>query len=68
MEKELPPGEYDIWAQTEAKRSTLVELKPDETRCVRAGVDMGVWVGRPRLETVSLNECEKGIRNLKQSF
>ncbi|MGF6148032.1 Protein of uncharacterised function (DUF2846) [Kingella potus] len=68
LEKELPPGEYDIWAQTEAKRSTLVELKPDETRCVRAGVDMGVWVGRPRLETVSLNECEKGIRNLKQSF
>lgn len=68
VEKELPPGEYDVWAQTEAKRSTLVELKPNETRCVRASIDMGVWVGRPHFETVSLNECKKGIQGLKQSF
>lgn len=67
VEKELPPGEYDIWAQTEAKRSTLLELKPNETRCVRAGVNMGMWVGRPYFETVSLNECKKGIQGLKHS-
>ena len=28
---------------------------------------MGMWVGRPYFETVSLNECKKGIQGLKQS-
>ena len=68
LEKELPPGEYNIWAQTEAKRSTLIELKPNETQCVRAGVNLGMWVGRPYFDIVSLNECRQNIQGLKQSF
>ncbi|MCP2039922.1 hypothetical protein L1281_000501 [Neisseria sp. HSC-16F19] len=67
LEKEVPPGEYDVWAKTELKSSILINLEAGDTKCVRAGLMAGIWIARPFLEYVSLKECEKELIGTKYS-
>lgn len=67
ISKELIPGDYEIWAKTEARRSVQVPLRPNETQCVKASVGFGAFVGRPKLEWVPMEKCETEIRSTVQS-
>lgn len=46
------PGQYEIWAQTEAKASRMINIRMGEDYYVRCDVGMGAFVGRPELELV----------------
>lgn len=69
IEKEITPTENtEIWAKTESKASVSIDMKPNETYCVKGGVGIGFLVGRPNLEIVDKALCEKEIVNTERSF
>ncbi|UOO75863.1 DUF2846 domain-containing protein [Neisseria sp. Dent CA1/247] len=68
LSKELAPGEYEIWAKTEARRSVTIPLRANEIQCVKASVGFGAFVGRPKLESVSLDQCKAEITATKESL
>lgn len=53
--------EVEIWAQTESKTSITLDTENNKTYCIRAGVGMGLVVGRPTLEQVDIETCQKEI-------
>lgn len=61
LEKELPAGTYEIWAETEAKRNIDVTLEPATVTCIRGGVTLGFMVGRPTFSPVPLNQCTEEL-------
>ena len=61
FQKELAPGEYEIWGQTEVRRGIKVQLLPNAIQCLRTKVSMGVMVGRPQFATVDMDQCQKEI-------
>lgn len=68
ISKELAPGDYEIWAKTEARRSVTIPLRANEIQCVKASVGFGAFVGRPKLESVSLDQCKAEITATKASL
>ncbi|QKF66660.1 DUF2846 domain-containing protein [Arcobacter venerupis] len=69
IEKEITPNENtEIWAKTESKASVSIDMKPNETYCVKGGVGVGFLVGRPNLEIVDKTLCEKEIVDTQKSF
>lgn len=69
IEKEVVPTEnIEIWAKTESKASVSLDMKPNETYCVKGGVGVGFFVGRPNLEIVDKTLCEKEIIDTQRSF
>lgn len=69
IEKEIAPTEnVEIWAKTESKASVSLDMKPNETYCVKGGVGIGFLVGRPNLEIVDRALCEKEIIDTQRSF
>ena len=69
LETTLEPNqEVEIWAKTEAKASLLLTPAPNETYCVRGGVGIGFFVGRPKLELVSLATCKEEISKTNLSI
>lgn len=68
IEKEITPTEnLEVWAKTEAKASVSLDIKPNETYCVKGGVGIGFLVGRPNLEIVDKTLCEKEIIDTQKS-
>lgn len=65
---DLPPGEHEISAKTEVRRSVTLPFKPNEIQCVKASVGFGAFVGRPKLEAVSLEQCRNEIAGTKASI
>lgn len=53
--------EVEVWAKTEAKSSVTIDTENNATYCIRAGLGMGWLVGRPKLEKVDMETCEKEI-------
>ena len=53
--------EVEIWAETESKTSITIDTESNKTYCIRAGVGMGILIGRPTLEQVDMETCEKEI-------
>lgn len=53
--------EVEIWAKTESKTSITLDTESNKTYCIRAGVGMGIIVGRPTLEQVDMETCQKEI-------
>lgn len=69
IEKEITPSEnIEIWAKTESKASVSLDMKPNETYCIKGGVGIGFIVGRPNLEIVDKTLCEKEIIDTQRSF
>ena len=69
IEKEITPTENtEIWAKTESKASISLDVKPNEIYCVKGGVGVGFFVGRPNLELVDKALCEKEIIDTQKSF
>lgn len=68
IEKEMTSTEnIEIWAKTESKASVSLDLKPNETYCIKGGVGIGFLVGRPNLEIVDKTLCEKEIIETQKS-
>lgn len=68
IEKEITPKENtEIWAKTESKASVSLDMKPNETYCIKGGVGIGFLVGRPNLEIVDKTLCEKEIIDTQRS-
>jgi len=61
---ELNPGVHEIWAKTEAKAGVPVTMKRGATQCIKAGVTMGVFVGRPSLQKVDMQTCRYDIKKI----
>lgn len=68
ISKELAPGDYEIWAKTEVRRSVTVPLRANEIQCVKAGIGFGVLAGRPKIESVPLSQCQAEITATKESL
>ncbi len=68
LSAELEPGNYEVWGKTEARRSVTIPLRANEIQCVKAGVGMGAFVGRPKLNHVSIDQCRSEIIGTQQSF
>jgi len=61
---ELKPGSREIWAKTEAKVGVPITLRSGATQCVKAGVSMGLFVGRPTLQKVDMQTCRYDIKRI----
>lgn len=61
VQMDLPIGESEIWGKTEAKSSVTLDIKNGETYCIRGGVGVGFFVGRPHLEIVDMATCKGEI-------
>ncbi len=69
IEKEIIPTErIEIWAKTESKASVSLDIKPNETYCVKGGVEMGLLVGRPNLGIIDKTLCEKEMIDTQRSI
>ena len=53
--------EVEIWGKTEAKSSVTIDTESNRTYCIKAGVGIGFFVGRPHLKQVDMQTCEKEI-------
>ncbi len=47
------PGELEIWAKTESRSSVTIKVEAGKASYVKAGVSMGLFVGRPSFEEVT---------------
>ncbi|MCS4533388.1 DUF2846 domain-containing protein [Neisseria montereyensis] len=65
---DVVPGDYEIWARTEAKGGVNIPLKPNEIQCVKASVGFGLLVGRPKFQQVPLEQCQAEITNTVHSI
>ena len=61
---ELKPGTHEIWAKTEAKVGVPVSIRSGTTQCVKAGVGMGLFIGRPELQKIDLQTCRYDIKKI----
>lgn len=68
ISQELEPGNYEIWAKTEVRRSVNVSLIANQIQCVKASVGFGAFIGRPKLEQVPLAQCNTEIQRTVASF
>jgi hypothetical protein len=59
------PGEVEIWAETEAKSSVTVDLKPGDRKYVKGTVGVGFLVGRPSLTLVDPATAQAEIKECK---
>ncbi|MDL0089138.1 hypothetical protein [Campylobacter gastrosuis] len=46
----------------------MIETKPNEIYCVKGGVGIGFFVGRPQLKAVDLETCQKEIIETRSSL
>ncbi len=68
IEKEMTPTEnIKIWAKTESKSSLSLDMKPNETYCIKSELKIGFLVGKPNLEIVDRALCEKEIVETQRS-
>lgn len=49
---DVPAGEHFVSAETEVKRSVLVQVKPNEIAYVKCEIGFGFFVGQPKLTLV----------------
>jgi len=66
--KELSPGRKIVSAATESTVTVPVTIQKNKMTCVRAGITIGIVVGRPTLEYVDNNICLKEIKGTKKSI
>lgn len=61
----LPPGEYEISASTEAERNLSLTLDAGQERYVRLEVKMGAFVGQVKPVLVDVAEGRQQIQDMK---
>lgn len=64
LSTELPAGEYEVWAKTEARKGIHIRIGANEIVCVKGGISFGFVVGRPKFEQVSLEQCKRELIGL----
>lgn len=62
---ESKAGEVEFWAQTEAKSSVTLDLKPAQMYCIKGEVGLGFLAGRPHLSIVDDNLCKSQLKETK---
>lgn len=67
VEVDVPVGENEIWGRTESKTSVTLDVKNGETYCVKGGVGIGFFIGRPNFEIVDMQTCQTEIVGTKQN-
>jgi hypothetical protein len=63
--KDLEAKPTRLWAKTEVKRYLDIDLKPNHIYFVRGRITWGWFVGRPRLETLNVNEFQALVSRKK---
>lgn len=64
----LKPGEYEIWAKTEAKNEVIFKAEADQIYCIQHYITPGFLIGHPQFELQDLAKCESGIKDTKLSI
>ena len=59
-------GEVEIWAKTEAKESFVLSVRKGADYYVRTGVTMGLLLGRPDLDVVSVESGKVEYESIKE--
>lgn len=67
VEVDVPVGENEIWGRTESKTSVTLDVKNGETYCVKGGVGIGFFIGRPNFEIVDMQTCQAEIVGTNQN-
>ena len=67
VEVDVPVGENEIWGRTESKSSVTLDVKNGETYCVKGGVGIGFFIGRPNFEIVDMQTCQTEIVGTNQN-
>ena len=67
MVKELSPGVKNISAKTESTVVLPVTMQKNKMTCVKAGIGIGFFVGRPSLKLMDKTTCLKEIKATKKS-
>lgn len=67
VEVDVPVGENEIWGRTESKTSVTLDVKNGETYCVKGGVGIGFFIGRPNFEIVDMQTCQTEIVGTNQN-
>jgi hypothetical protein len=60
------PGTHTFAASTEATSKRTIDVQPGKTYYVRGEVEMGLWIGRPRLSIVDQLEGSSVVPGLKR--
>lgn len=66
--KSVKPGKYLIWAKTEVKNEVALDVKKNKNYCIEHYLSFGFLVGRPQFKEVSMDQCEREIKNTKLSM
>ena len=67
VEVNVPVGENEIWGRTESKTSVTLDVKNGEIYCVKGGVGIGFFIGRPNFEIVDMQTCQTEIVGTNQN-
>ena len=67
VEVDVPVGENEIWGRTESKSSVTLDVKNGETYCIKGGVGIGFFIGRPNFEIVDMQTCQTEIVGTNQN-
>ena len=59
------PRPVEFWAETEAKSSVSLVIKPGREYYIRGTVVAGIFIGRPKLEVVSPENAKQEILKCK---
>jgi len=60
------PGPHTFAASTESTSRRTINVVPGKTYYVRGEIEMGLWVGRPRLTIVDPAEGASAIQDLNR--
>jgi hypothetical protein len=60
------PGELEIWGKTESKSSVTIVVEAGKASYVKAGVQVGLFVGKPSFEEVPATVGAGEITKCKQ--
>lgn len=64
----LKPGEYQFWAQTEARNEVNLKIEPNKIYCIQHYFTLGFLVPHPQFELQDLSKCETEIKDTKLSL
>ena len=67
MLRALSPGKKVVSAKTEATATLPVTIRKGKMTCVKAGVGIGFFIGRPTLKLVDNTTCLKEIKGTVKS-
>lgn len=65
IKAEVPEGDYQFWAKTEAKNEVDLKIEKNKIYCIENYISFGFFVGHPQFKQIPLEQCETEIKTTK---